>query len=298
MTMHIGIDLGGTKIEIIALDDQGETLVRTRQPAPSHDYKATIDAICSLVKETEQQLGKTGTVGIGTPGALSRTTGLMKNAYATALNGKPFKDDLETALGRPIRLANDGNCFALSEAIDGAAAGAPVVFGVIIGTGCGGGVVVNGAPIEGANSIAGEWGHNALPWPEDNEREGFTYYKGGGSHIEAWLSGAALCHDHHLHSGEHLTTIEIAAAETAEREATMQRYERRMARALASVINVLDPHAIVLGGGLSNIGRLYHNVPAIWGEWIFSDQIETRLLRNKHGDSSGVRGAALLWKIG
>lgn len=294
--MHIGIDLGGTKIEIIALDNQGQTLVRTRRSAPSHDYEATIKAICDLVKETEQQTGKTGTIGIGTPGALSKATGLMKNAYATALNDRPFKSDLETALGRSVRLANDGNCFALSEAIDGAAAGASIVFGVIIGTGCGGGIVVNGALVEGANAIAGEWGHNALPWPDGEEREGFSYYQDGGSHIEAWLSGAALCHDHFRQSGEQLSPAEIAIADTPDREATMQRYEHRMARALASVINLLDPHVIVLGGGLSNIDRLYHNIPAIWGRWVFSDRVETRLLRNRHGDSSGVRGAALLWK--
>lgn len=295
MTMHIGIDLGGTKIEIVALMPDGNELFRTRRPAPSRNYEATVAAIADLVHEAEQATGKKGTVGIGTPGALGRRSRVMKNAYATALNGRPFKDDLEQALVRPIRLANDGNCFALSEAIDGAGKGAEVVFGVILGTGVGGGIVVNRHPINGANAIAGEWGHNALPWPTEDEARGHSYYAGGESNIEAFLCGAGLIYDHQKVAGESLTAPEIAAADTPAKCETMLRYERRLAKALASVINLLDPDVIVLGGGLSNIDRLYENVPQLWGEWVFSDEIETRLLRNVHGDSSGVRGAAWLW---
>ncbi|GAB4575131.1 MAG: fructokinase [Rhodothalassiaceae bacterium] len=298
MTMHIGIDLGGTKIEVVALMPNGSELFRTRRPAPSRDYDATIRAIVELVAAAEQATGRKGTVGIGTPGALGRRSRLMKNAYATALNGKPLKDDLEQALGRPIRLANDGNCFALSEAIDGAGKDAEVVFGVILGTGVGGGVIVRRHALDGANAIAGEWGHNALPWPTEDEARGHAYYAGGESNIEAFLCGAGLVHDHQKVAGETLTAPEIAAADTPAREATMQRYETRLAKALASVVNLLDPDVIVLGGGLSNIDRLYENVPKLWGKWIFSDEIETRLLRNVHGDSSGVRGAAWLWQEG
>ncbi|WP_281301746.1 MULTISPECIES: ROK family protein [unclassified Iodidimonas] len=295
MTMHIGIDLGGTKIEIAALSHDGEELLRTRRPAPSKNYEETVRAIVDLIGEVQHTLGRPGTVGIGTPGAVSRKTGLIKNAYATALNDKPFKSDLETALGRPIKIANDGNCFALSEAIDGAGKGAEIVFGVIVGTGCGGGLVIDQHVIEGANSIAAEWGHNPLPSPDEHELQGFSYYQGGENNIEAYLCGAGLVHDHLRSTGESLTAPEIAAADTPQKEQTMQRYERRMAKALGSLINIIDPHVIVLGGGLSNIDRLYENVPKYWGEYIFSDRVETQFKRNVHGDSSGVRGAAWLW---
>ncbi|WP_150002183.1 ROK family protein [Iodidimonas gelatinilytica] len=293
--MHIGIDLGGTKIEIAALSPNGTELLRMRKPAPSRDYDQTVRTIADLVGEVQQKLERPGTVGIGTPGTVSRRTGLMKNAYATALNDRPFKADIEAMLGRPIKLANDGNCFALSEAIDGAGKDADVVFGVIVGTGCGGGLVVHRHVLEGVNSIAGEWGHNPLPAPDDSERAGFSHYDGGEGTIEAFLCGAGLVHDYKRVFGETLTAPEIAAADTPQKEQTMVRYEQRMAKALASVINLVDPQVIVLGGGLSNIERLYDNVPKYWGDWVFSDHVETQLKPNVHGDSSGVRGAAWLW---
>ncbi len=276
--MRIGIDLGGTKTEIAALADDGSILLRQRVPTPRGDYAATIATIARLVHEVETKLGAGGTahlpVGIGIPGAESRVTGLIKNANSTLLIGKPLRTDLEAALRRPVRLANDANCFALSEAVDGAAAGAEVVFGVILGTGVGGGIVVRGQVLTGINAIAGEWGHNPLP----GASEGRPCYCGRLDCIESYLSGPAL-----------------AADGGADDEAAMQRYERRLARALAQVINILDPDVIVLGGGVSNLDRLYDRVPGLWGEWVFSDHVATRLLKNKHGDSSGVRGAAWLW---
>lgn len=276
--MRIGIDLGGTKTEIAALADDGSILLRQRVPTPRGDYAATIATIARLVHEVETKLGAGGTahlpVGIGIPGAESRVTGLIKNANSTWLIGKPLRTDLEAALRRPVRLANDANCFALSEAVDGAAAGAEVVFGVILGTGVGGGIVVRGQVLTGINAIAGEWGHNPLP----GASEGRPCYCGRLDCIESYLSGPAL-----------------AADGGADDEAAMQRYERRLARALAQVINILDPDVIVLGGGVSNLDRLYDRVPDLWREWVFSDHVATRLLKNKHGDSSGVRGAAWLW---
>lgn len=274
--MRIGIDLGGTKTEIVALDHAGAELLRERVPTPRGDYTATVATIAALVKSAEAKVGarKTASVGIGIPGAESRLTGLIKNANSTWLIGQPLRADLEAALGRPVRIANDANCFALSEATDGAAAGAEVVFGVILGTGVGGGIVVRGAVLAGANAIAGEWGHNPLP----GEEEARPCYCGRLDCIETFLCGPAL-----------------AADGGAEDEAAMQRYETRLARALAQVINILDPDAIVLGGGVSNLDRLYDRVPRLWGEWVFSDHVATRLLKNRHGDSSGVRGAAWLW---
>ncbi|MEW6515092.1 MAG: ROK family protein [Pseudomonadota bacterium] len=274
--MRIGIDLGGTKSEIIVLGDAGEELLRERVPTPRGDYAATVVTLAALVKSAETKVGagKTASVGVGIPGAESRVTGLIKNANSTWLIGQPLRADLEAALGRPVRIANDANCFALSEATDGAAAGAEVVFGVILGTGVGGGIVVRGEVLVGPNAIAGEWGHNRLAG-EDIQR---PCYCGRTNCIETFLSGPAL-----------------AADGGAGDEAALQRYERRLARALAQVINILDPDVIVLGGGVSNLDRLYDRVPRLWGEWVFSDHVATQLVKNQHGDSSGVRGAAWLW---
>ena len=296
--MRIGIDLGGTKIELIALAEAGGELLRRRAATPQGDYRATVLAVAQLVEQAEAELGRRGSVGVGTPGAVSRATGLMKNCNSTCLNGRPLQADLQAALGREVRLANDANCFALSEATDGAAAGARVAFGVIIGTGCGGGVVVNRRILTGANAIAGEWGHNPLPWPRDDERPGPPCYCGKSGCIETWLSGPGLSRDLQTAAGPVLPAAEIAArAATGDAacEAAMQRYEDRLARGLAHVINLLDPEVVVLGGGLSNVARLYDNVPRIWGRYVFSDVVATRLLPPRYGDSSGVRGAAWLW---
>lgn len=299
--MRIGIDVGGTKIEGIALNGTGETLMRTRVAAPRGDYTATIEAVASLVESIEQKTRVTGTVGVGIPGALSLATGLVKNANSTWLNGKPLAHDLEQRLARPLRFANDANCFTLSEATDGAAAGARVVFGVIAGTGTGGGIVVDRQVIAGANAIAGEWGHNPLPWPREGEWPGPTCYCGRHGCIETFLSGPGLARDYGTPS-ERVTAVTaeqiVAAALTGEPRATraIERYEDRFARSLASVINVLDPDVIVLGGGLSNIERWYTTVPARWSAYVFSDMVATRLIRARHGDSSGVRGAAWLWE--
>jgi fructokinase len=283
--MRIGIDLGGTKIEAIALEGSRE-VVRRRVPTPRGDYAATISAVCGLVKE----IGA-GTVGIGMPGTLSRVTGLVKNANSTWLIGRPLKQDLERAIGREVRLENDANCFALSEATDGAGAGAEVVFGVILGTGVGGGIVAHGKVLAGPNAIAGEWGHNPLPaaGPEDLPLP--ACYCGRFGCIETYLSGPALASHHLKLTGERLEPEEIVSG----REGSLKSYETRLARALASVINVLDPDVIVLGGGMSNVARLYTEVPRLWSKHVFSDHVATRLVRNLHGDSSGVRGAAWLW---
>jgi fructokinase len=296
---RLGIDLGGTKIEGVALAAGGAIAVRRRVPTPRGDYDATIDAIAGLVDALEHELGAGRlTVGIGMPGAISPATGLVKNANSTWLIGRRLDADLAARLGRPVRLANDANCFALSEASDGAAAGAACVFGVIVGTGTGGGVVVGGRVLTGPNAIAGEWGHNALPWPGEAERPGPACYCGLTGCIETFLSGPGLARDHQHVTGESLTAEEIVrradVGDTAG-VATMERYEDRMARALASVINVLDPDVIVLGGGMSNARRLYDNVPRRWGQYAFSDRVDTRLVPPLHGDSSGVRGAAWLW---
>jgi fructokinase len=299
--MRIGIDLGGTKIEALALAGDGRAWERRRIAAPQGDYDRSVAAIVALVGELERATGQRGTVGVGIPGAIAPATGLVKNANSTWLIGHPLGDDLSRALGRPVRLANDANCFALSEASDGAAAGAPIVFGVILGTGTGGGVVVDGRIIEGRNLIAGEWGHNPLPAPRDDERPGPPCYCGRRGCIETFLSGPGLRRDHHAATGEDLAAVEIAAradAGDAGAIASLARYEDRLARALATVINVLDPHVIVLGGGLSNLTRLYTKVPALWAPHVFSDRVETTLARAMHGDASGVRGAAWLWEKG
>ena len=292
----IGIDLGGSKIEIIALGVDGAELLRRRIPTPQGDYEATLDAIVSLVRDAEVDLGDAATIGIGTPGALSPATGRSKNANSTCLIGRPLKHDLEARLGRAIRIENDANCFALSEAIDGAAAGACVVLGVILGTGVGGGIVIDGAIVTGANAIAGEWGHNPLPVANASEVPGPACYCGRSGCIETWLSGPGLARDYDGASGRALDAREIAAraGEDAAAAAALERYEVRLARALALVVNILDPEVIVLGGGLSNIERLYASIPRLWVPHVFSDTIATRLVRNRHGDSSGVRGAAWL----
>ncbi len=295
--MRIGIDLGGTKIEVIALDAGGRERFRQRVPTPRGDYRATIEAVASLVAQAEVVVGPS-TVGIGMPGVVSPATGLVKNANSTWLNGRPLSEDLAARLDRPVRLANDANCFALSEATDGAAAGLPVVFGVILGTGVGGGLVVNGHVITGANAIAGEWGHNPLPWPEATELPGPPCYCGRTGCLETFLSGPGLARDHQAATGCEVDPAGIvagAAAGDAGAIESVSRYERRLARGLASVINVFDPDAVVLGGGLSNISRLYERVPKLWIEFVFSDAVVTKLVRAVHGDSSGVRGAAWLW---
>lgn len=296
--MHIGIDLGGTKIEAIVLDESGMERFRERVATPQGDYAGILAAIQGLVSRAEQAIGQSCTIGIGTPGAISPASGLMKNSNSIVLNGKPLKADLEQVLGREIRMANDANCFALSEAVDGAAAGAEVVFGVIVGTGCGAGVVVRGHPLTGPNAIAGEWGHNPLPWPTDDERPGPACYCGKHGCIETWLSGTGFANTFASETGLRLKAPEIVAraeAGDAVCEAALRRYEDRMARALAHVINILDPDVIVLGGGMSNVRRLYDNVPKLWGKYVFSDRVDTRLVPPVYGDSSGVRGAAWLW---
>ena len=352
--MRLGVDLGGSKIEIIALGDAGEVLLRERVATPHGDYQATVRAVAGLVEAAEQRVGARGTVGVGIPGAESRASGLIKNANSTCLIGQPLKRDLEALLRREVRIANDANCFALSEAVDGAGAGVQVVFGVILGTGVGGGIVVDGKVLTGANAIAGEWGHNRLP-PDPCATAGFaqpagfdsaeqcsakpclrpegggdsgsplrgssilavpalgrpgggnpaaepTCYCGRQGCIELYLSGPGLAADHRRsvgrHAGADFQAIDIAAraaAGDAACDATLQRYEARLARALAQVINILDPDVIILGGGLSNIDRLYQNVPRLWSAHVFSDQVATGLVKHRHGDSSGVRGAAWLW---
>jgi fructokinase len=296
--MRIGIDLGGTKIEGVALGRDGAELGRLRVATPGQSYQGIVAAVAGVVVDLEARVGERGSVGVGIPGSISPSSGLIKGANTVVLNGMPFDRDLAAALARPVRLANDANCFALSEATDGAAAGAAVVFGVIVGTGTGGGVVVGGREVVGVNGVAGEWGHNPLPWPADDERPGPDCYCGKTGCIETFISGPGLARDHLRHTGQSILPAEIARrAEAGDpgAEASLRRYEDRMARSLASIINVLDPHVIVLGGGMSNVGRLYRNVPALWGRHVFSDTVETALVPPRHGDSSGVRGAAWLW---
>jgi fructokinase len=304
--MRIGIDLGGTKIEGVVLDAAGNERLRRRIATPAGDYAGTLAAIAGLVAELEGTCGRVDGIGVGIPGTVSRQTGLVKNANATWLNGRPLDRDLTTALARPVAVANDANCFAISEAIDGAGQGADVVFGVILGTGVGGGIVAHGRLIEGANGIGGEWGHNPLPWPlpwplprpgSSDESPGPACYCGRRGCIETFLSGPGLAARFREATGRTATAAEIAAAAAAgdrDADAALARYEHRLARALASVINVVDPDVIVLGGGLSNVARLYDAVPRLWGAFVFSDAVATRMVRNRFGDSSGVRGAARL----
>jgi fructokinase len=289
--LRIGVDIGGTKIEALALDAAGREVFRKRMPTPRGDYDATISAVKGLVEQIDSSSGVKGSVGIGIPGALSRATGRVKNANSTWLIGRSLKEDLERALKREIRLENDANCFALSEAVDGAGQGARVVFGVILGTGVGGGIVVDGRVLTGPNAIAGEWGHNPLPLPTDADLPLPPCYCGRFGCIETYLSGPGLARDHQQITGARLTPEEIVSLQGE----SLRRYEERLARALAAVINLLDPDVIVLGGGMSNAERLYGEVPRLWGQHVFSDRVTTRLARHAHGDSSGVRGAAWLW---
>lgn len=295
--LRFGVDLGGTKIEAIALE--GNTVRgRARIPTPRDDYEETLRAIAGLVRRLEEEAGGHGTVGIGMPGAISPATGAVKNSNSSWLNGRPLAEDLARLIPRPLRFENDANCFALSEAVDGAAAGARVVFGVILGTGTGGGLVIDRRVWTGRNAIAGEWGHNALPRATGAEVPGPPCYCGQAGCIETFLSGPGLARDHARVTGERAESSEIAAraaAGNADARATMERWEDRLARALSSVINVVDPDVVVFGGGLSNIGRLYENVPRLLGRYVFSDRVDTPLLPPAHGDSSGVRGAAWLW---
>lgn len=296
--IRIGIDLGGTKTEGIALAPSGEELARIRVATPRDDYPGTLATITSLVHSLETRIGARASVGLGIPGAESLLTGQIKNANSTWLNGQTLRQDLEQRLDREIRLSNDANCFALSEATDGAAAGAGVVFGVILGTGVGGGLVINQQVIRGVNAIAGEWGHNPLPWPQAADQPAPRCYCGHAGCIETYLSGPALKLDHEKSCGQTLSSEEIAVfAATGDPacRASLDRYVERLARALATVINVIDPEVIVLGGGVSNIDALYAATPARWGKYVFSDEVRTRLVKARHGDSSGVRGAAWLW---
>ena len=298
---RIGVDLGGTKIEAAAIDAAGRIAARRRIATPVGDYDGTIAAITGLVRALEQEIGAPATVGIGIPGTIVAATGLVKNANSTWLNRRPLGRDVDAALGRPARFANDANCFALSEAIDGAAAGCATVFGVILGTGVGGGIAIGGKLLVGANAIAGEWGHNPLPAPQPGELPGRPCYCGRSGCIETFLSGPGIAADHGAHSGQDLAGPDIvagAAAGDSDCRATLARYVDRLARALASVINVVDPDAIVLGGGLSSLAVLYDEVPRRWGRYVFSDTVVTRLLPPRHGDASGVRGAAWLWPPG
>ena len=302
----VGVDLGGTKIEAVVLDSQGRSLWRQRVATPAGDYRAILDSIAGLVARAESDLGLSGcSVGVGTPGTPDASTpsGLIKNANSTCLNGKPLERDLAQVLARPVRIANDANCLALSEATDGAGAGASVVFAVILGTGVGAGVVVNGRQLSGPNGLAGEWGHNPLPWATADDAPAPACYCGKHGCIETWLSGPGMSRDHLAHTSQVLTARQIAESAThgdTGCEATLQRYESRLARALAHVVNLLDPHVIVLGGGLSALDRLLVNVPRLWGAHVFGsgaeEPVRTRLARSMHGDSSGVRGAAWLWR--
>lgn len=296
--MRIGIDLGGTKIEGVALHPDGSIVARRRLPTPQGDYDGTVRAIADIVGYLEREADSRGSVGIGMPGIISPATGVVKNANSVCLIGRPLDHDLENALSRPVRIENDANCFALSEASDGSAAGRPCVFGVILGTGTGGGVVIGGRILRGRNAIGGEWGHNSLPWPDSGERPGDPCYCGRTGCIETFLSGPGLAKDYERATGrpaEGVTVVDRAQAGEALAVAALDRYVSRLARALASIINVLDPDAIVLGGGVSGIERLYTDVPREWAKYVFSDRVETELLPPKFGDASGVRGAAWLW---
>jgi fructokinase len=297
--MRIGVDVGGTKVEAIALDDAGRELARRRVPSPAHDYDALVETVRALVVGLETDLGRRGEVGVGTPGAVSRATGLVKNANSTELNGRPFPRDLATALGREVRVENDANCFALSEATDGSGAGHRLVFGVILGTGVGGGIVCDGHVWIGSNSIAGEWGHNEMPSRTEPDLPETRCYCGRRRCIETYLSGPGLAADHARHGAtdgaDARAIAALARAGDARAQATMSRFHDRLARALGSVINVLDPDVIVLGGGLSNIDELYGEIAARLPGAMFSDTCTTPVVRPRHGDSSGVRGAAWLW---
>jgi fructokinase len=299
--MRIGIDLGGTKIEALAIDNQGVELERYRIDTPRDDYDATVAAMAGLVRRLEETTGSVGTVGAGIPGSISRITGLVKNANSTWLNGRPLDRDLIAALGREVRIANDANCFAVSEATDGAAAGKNVVFGVILGTGCGGGVAIGGRVHEGPNGVAGEWGHNPLPWPRPEEYPGPKCYCGKRGCMEMWVSGTGIALDYRTVTGKALTTQEIVSQfEAGDREAmaAMERFEDRLARGLAQVVNILDPDVIVIGGGVSRVKHIYRELPKKLKAYVFGGEASTPILPAMYGDSSGVRGAAWLWPNG
>ncbi len=298
--MRIGIDLGGSKIEVVALADDGTTLLRRRSPTPAGDYAATLNAVADLVAITERETGTTGTVGIASPGAESTKTGLIKNSNSTVLNGRPLRRDLEQKLNREVRLENDANCFALSEAIDGAAAQARVVFGVILGTGVGGGLVIDRQVLVGRNRIAGEWGHNPLPWPDRREDLNVPCYCGKTGCIERFLSGPGLARGYHAATSREVSAQDVVARAASGDEAAracLRIYQGRLARSLATIVNLFDPDLIVLGGGLSNITELYAALPPLIAHHAFSDAIDTPIVRAAHGDSSGVRGAAWLWPL-
>ena len=292
--MRIGVDLGGTKIEAVVLDPDGAVLVRRRVPTPAGDYEETVCSVARLVDGLEREVGASCTVGVGTPGSISPFTGLMRNSNSVALNGRPLDQDLETALSRRVRLANDADCFALSEAVSGAGKEARTVFGVIIGTGVGGGLVIDGEVRVGPNRITGEWGHNPFPG-QDGSR---PCYCGRRGCIELYLSGPAVATEYRRERGIELSAEQVMGRVGEDRlaRAILDRYVARLARALAGVVNILDPDIVVLGGGLSNVDELYESVPRLWGEWVFSDEVATRLARNYHGDSGGVLGAAWLWE--
>lgn len=295
---RIGIDLGGTKTEIAVLDGNRELLWRRRIPTPSTDYAMIVSTITGLVHEVDLALGVRLTIGIGAPGSISKETGRVKNSNTTCMNDQPFAQDLELAIGRPVRVSNDANCFTLSEAIDGAACGAPVVFGVILGTGVGGGIVIDGKVLDGPNGICGEWGHNPLPWITADELPGPACYCGKSGCIETFCSGAGLARTYASLAGRELSGAEIGgllARGDEQAQRAMAIYEDRLARGLASVINILDPDVVVLGGGLSNLGRLYEHLPGLLERYVFSDTVRTRIVPARHGDSGGVRGAAWLW---
>ncbi len=305
MAIRLGIDLGGTKIEGIALDDHGKVLSRHRIGTPQGDYEATVKTIADVIDRisSDTDVSDSTPVGVGIPGAISPQTGLIKNANSTCLIGHALDDDLASLMKRPVRLANDADCFTISEFVDGAGSGVNTVFGVIIGTGVGGGIVANGKLVRGPNAIAGEWGHNPLPWMQTlkdghDERPGTQCYCGQTGCIETYLSGPGLARDHKLVNNVSLPAIDIVK-KAAENDAacidTLNRYEHRLARAMTGIINIVDPDVIVLGGGLSNMDHLYERIPELWQEWAFTDRVETKLLKNVHGDSGGVRGAAWLW---
>lgn len=296
--VRIGIDLGGTKIEGVLLDAGGRELRRRRIATPGGDYDATLGAICDLVRWLGQGCDEPPTVGVGTPGTEVPASGLIKNANSVVLNGRSLRRDLEHQLGQPVRLANDANCFAVSEAVDGAGAGQDIVFGVILGTGVGGGVVVHGRPLAGAAGLAGEWGHNPLPWAEGTELPGPPCYCGKAGCIETFLSGGGLAADFRRAGGDALPAeriVQRADEDDPLAQAALRRYESRLARALASVINILDPDVIVLGGGLGKVSRWYRSVPALLPRHVFGGEVASRLVPPRHGDAGGVRGAAWLW---
>ena len=298
--MRVGIDLGGTKIEAICVNEEGVELVRRRIDTPRNDYEGTLRAVCRLVEEIECAFDIPAKVGVGIPGTISPATGLIKNANSVWLIGQPLQEDLSQQLKRSVRLANDADCFTISEATDGAAQGARSVFGVILGTGVGGGFCWDGRLLSGPNAIVGEWGHNPLPWADDDERPGPNCYCGRRGCIETFLSGPGLQRDFFQTTGRDCDPVEIDRLGRQGdhiAEEVLNRYEHRLARGLAHVVNMIDPDVIVLGGGLSNFDRLYEAVPKLWDQWVFSDRVDTKLVRAKHGDSSGVRGAAWLWPL-